>query len=361
MNSKEVSVSDLVPTSSANIDGVFVGALSPIKTSRNDGRTKYFNTQFSDGTETVRFVSFEPKLWSKIDDARANYAAVSIKNCCVKRGKQNDLEVLATSHTTIQNSPKKFKVDHKDVQEHNAECRNIQSLQQLSDIADHQYITVSGKITTLYPVEKITIKATGKQLSKADFLLADKTAVFRCVAWEEHLHALQQDNTYSITNATLRSYNGEKYVSIGQNSTIAQVDDMLHVIDDEAPTVSIPRSKVIKGELVNVITTDTYKSCHNCNIKVSTLDSNALITTCNNCNSKMKTSKCATRTVANVILEDDHNTSYKVSIFDDVIKQLNVYSTQNSSTDLAVQLLSTPVLTYTISPKDVVSSVTNSL
>jgi len=86
MNSKEVSVFDLVPTSSANVQGVIAGALSPIKTSRNDTRTKYFNTQFSDDNQTVRFVSFEPKLWSQINDARANSTAVSLKKLLCQEG-----------------------------------------------------------------------------------------------------------------------------------------------------------------------------------------------------------------------------------------------------------------------------------
>jgi len=102
--------------------------------------------QFSDGNQMVHFVSFEPKLWSQINDARANSTAVSLKNYCVKRGRQNDLEDLATSHTSIHNSPKKFKVDHQAVQEDDAKCHSMQTLEQLKDIAEHQYISVSGTI-----------------------------------------------------------------------------------------------------------------------------------------------------------------------------------------------------------------------
>ena len=73
MNSNQVSVSDLVPTSSANVEGVFVGALSPVKTNMKDSSRKYFSTQFSDGQQTVRFVSFEPKLWSQINETQLQF------------------------------------------------------------------------------------------------------------------------------------------------------------------------------------------------------------------------------------------------------------------------------------------------
>jgi len=96
---------------------------------------------------------------------------------------------------------------------------------------------------------------------------------------------------------------------------------------------------------------------HKCNAKVSTLDSNAVITTCNNCSSKMKMSKCATRSVANATLEDNQNKLYKVTIFYYVLRQINAYTQHDATTNLADQLL----LTYTMSHKNFVSSVTNLL
>ena len=156
-------VSDIVPASSANLEGVFVGSLSPVKTSRNSS-TKYFSTQFSDGNQTIHFVSFEPKLWSQINDATANSTTVSLRNCSVKRGRQNDLEVFANSHTSIVNSPKKINVDQISILEHNSKC--VRMLDDLKDIAEHQNITVSGKIMTMFPIKSITIKATGNQLKR---------------------------------------------------------------------------------------------------------------------------------------------------------------------------------------------------
>ena len=57
-----MEISTLVPSSSASMEGVLVGNISPIKTSRNNARVKYFEGQLSDGAKTVRFV---PKLGSQ--------------------------------------------------------------------------------------------------------------------------------------------------------------------------------------------------------------------------------------------------------------------------------------------------------
>ena len=48
----DMEISELVPSSSASIEGVFVGNISPIKTSRNNARVKYFEGQLSDGAKT---------------------------------------------------------------------------------------------------------------------------------------------------------------------------------------------------------------------------------------------------------------------------------------------------------------------
>ena len=60
-NRYHTEISNLVPSSSASMEGVFVGNISPTETSRNNTRVKYFE----DGAKTVRFASFKPKLRSQ--------------------------------------------------------------------------------------------------------------------------------------------------------------------------------------------------------------------------------------------------------------------------------------------------------
>ena len=67
----EMDVSQLVaPSSSATVHGVFVGAISPVKTSRKNSFVKYFESQLCDGKKTICVVSFEPKFRNEIEDAK---------------------------------------------------------------------------------------------------------------------------------------------------------------------------------------------------------------------------------------------------------------------------------------------------
>ena len=63
----EMDVSQLVaPSSSATVHGVFVGAVSPVKTSRKNTSVKYFESQLCDGKKTICVVSFEPKFRNEL-------------------------------------------------------------------------------------------------------------------------------------------------------------------------------------------------------------------------------------------------------------------------------------------------------
>ena len=184
-----MEIAELVPQSSASVEGVFVGNISPVKTSRSNGRVKYFEGHLSDGTKTVRFVSFEPKLRPQIEEARESLRGVALKNCTVKRSREaGELEVLVSSQTKIISSPKKFKVDDKAASECKAmKSVEIMSLDQLQEVAEQQYVTVKGKVVALCPTEKVNIKSSGKVLTKRDCEFADGTAVYRCVTWEDQI------------------------------------------------------------------------------------------------------------------------------------------------------------------------------
>ena len=59
---------------------------------------KYFEGKLSDGTNTVRFESFEPKLMSQLEEAKEGLRGVALTNCTVKRSREvTELEVLVSS------------------------------------------------------------------------------------------------------------------------------------------------------------------------------------------------------------------------------------------------------------------------
>jgi len=70
-------------------------------------------------------------------------------------------------------------------------------------------------------------------------------------------------------------------------------------------------------------------------------EDSVVIATCSKCNSKMKIAKCPNHSIANVILHNEQNKSYWVTIFNDLLQEIAKY-TQNGAIPLEEQLLSVP-------------------
>ena len=241
---------------------------------------KYFEGQLLDGCKTVRFVSFEPK--SKVNEAREDLRGVSLKNCAVKRSRQgeNELEVLVSSQTKIQNSPKKFKLDGETVKG-GLKSNKIGKLEMLAEVSENQYVCLKGKAVSIFPIQEVNVKSSGRKLKKMNMHLAD---VYRYVVWENHIKMIKDGKSYKFGNVTVRTFNAAKFISLGENCVIEEIDDVGNVIDDEDPEDGVRRANVIKADIVCNV--DAYKSCRSCNGTI--IETDAPIGVCSKCNSKMK-------------------------------------------------------------------------
>ena len=194
-----------------------------------------------------------------------------------------------------------------------------------------------------------------RHCKKQDFILADATNICRGVLWQQQVGVLEEQYSYQLLNVTVRSFNGAKYISLGEHSEIQHIDNIGNTAD-ESIFMGSGSLKIITADLVTIISNDSYASCRNCNAKVT--GSNSILVICGKCSAKMKMAKCPKKTVARVILEDDKNKEYKVTIFNDILNQILAYAVPHaSSINLEDQLLSAPVLVYTINSKDTVTSV----
>jgi len=74
---------------------------------------KLFSGKVSDGVKEMRVILFKPKLHPSFGKSREEGKSVVLVNCKVQEGKfsNGDLEIVASKHTRVESSPKKFKVD----------------------------------------------------------------------------------------------------------------------------------------------------------------------------------------------------------------------------------------------------------
>lgn len=62
-------------------------------------------------------VSFEPRLRADVEEANKTRRQVAVTNCCVKRSRGDDLEILSNNKSSIVSLPKKIKINYEEVEE----------------------------------------------------------------------------------------------------------------------------------------------------------------------------------------------------------------------------------------------------
>ena len=66
-----------------------------------------------------------------------------------------------------------------------------------------------------------------------------------------------------MSNITVRSFNGTKYLLVGVGCNIEEIENIGEVIDDMNIESESGRVKVVKAETVAITAVDVYKGCRN--------------------------------------------------------------------------------------------------
>ena len=324
----ELDVSDISELTEESINSVAVHGrivdISPVKTSKKDTRVKYIEGRLTDGKEVCRFVSFSPsKIKSEIDGALQLNSDESLKfeNCSVKKSKiGTGYEIVMTQRSKVACSPKKFRVDDEFMKQ-KVDLHGVRE-SSLKDIVVGDKVTVNVKILSLKEIEEVTSSRSGKTLKKQDAVVADHSQACRLVLWEELPNSVQVSKSYKITGATVKFYNGEKFLSTTENSEITEIDDLKEVNEN---TIDVRKNEYFTAEIVGVISYKGFSSCISCASKV--LDCCNGIGECSKCGLKVRMDKCKKSAAAKVIIEGTTKigpdlTRRTVSMFGDVIRRL---------------------------------------
>ncbi len=115
----------------------------------------------------------------------------------------------------------------------------------------------------------------------------------------------------------------------------------------------IRQSEEDQGRDHRVISCDTYNSCVSCKAKVQ--KKSETVGECTKCGMMAEMSRCHKSTAARLVLEDDKGNIHKVTAFNDIVE--DIARGQEGST-IVERVLSAPSMNWTVSRKDIVSSVT---
>ena len=93
-------------------------------------------------------------------------------------------------------------------------------------------MTVSVKVLNVEEASFVKSK-TGKTIQKQECTIADAGGTSRIVLWERDIGKMIIEMSYQIENATVRTYNGTKYLSVSETTVIVMIDDIGDVAEEE--------------------------------------------------------------------------------------------------------------------------------
>ena len=177
----EWDVSDIEESQGAAVHGVITN-LSPVKVSRRNAKVHYFDGKISDGRKSVHLVAFDPSLRSAMESSRSKGSSVRLVNCLVKAcgrssGKvEGDVEIMATSRSKVEISPRKFVVTTGPADEE----PSLVKLKEVDGLGTGQLVTVMVKVMDVGAPEKVKTKE-GKELSKQECKICDDSGCVRLI------------------------------------------------------------------------------------------------------------------------------------------------------------------------------------
>lgn len=142
-------------------------------------------------------------------------------------------------------------------------------------------------------------------------------------------------------------------MSVGEKAVIKATDDIGDVVDD-LDLDGAGGIAAVKGDVVAVVSMETYASCVNCHAKAT--EASRGLGQCSKCNTKVKMLKCKHQSVARVVVEEEEGgKQHKLTMFDGVVQQIVDINKEiagiSGDCDVSDQLLMSSQLTYMINLK----------
>lgn len=182
-------------------------------------------------------------------------------------------------------------------------------LQQIDDLAMNQVVTISVKVVTVE--EPVTV--SDKKLLKQDCFVADASGTTRVVLWQGDVGMLHPNASYKIEGLTVRTFQNVNHLSMGEQTTVQEIDDIGEVDDTLSDGECSKAPNNISGEIIAVLSAEEYSSCISCKTKVRPL--NEVIGECPKCQTKMKLNRCNSSNIVRAVVEDDGGIQHRVTFF----------------------------------------------
>uniref|UniRef100_A0A1X7U2L1 Replication protein A OB domain-containing protein n=1 Tax=Amphimedon queenslandica TaxID=400682 RepID=A0A1X7U2L1_AMPQE len=239
-----------------------IQSLSPMKKSKKGN--DYYTGVCSDGNKSMRIIGFDSHSNEQLLSYKSKGETVAIKNCTVKTGPSEEIELFINRTSKIEYSPKKIDVKPIVVPD--------KTIPEILALEDGVIVNVTAKVLSAELPRSVSRGLV------QDVVLTDGHNTIDLSVWEENTNKLEPLKSYNFESLYTRSYRGTRTLTLSRQSTFTLTDHITEVEpDDEKIDI------VIDAKIVGVQNFCIHISCINCrnNLPLSTTFSQYL--RCSNC------------------------------------------------------------------------------
>lgn len=305
-----------------------IESLSPLKKSRKGA--DYYDGMVSDGTKSTRLVGFDQKTQEKMDTYYKKGESVMLRNCIIRKGRTSETEIHVNSNTQVEQSPKKFKIAPKVIQD--------SSVMDILNMKDGVSVNMKAKVMAVEPP-----RAVGTGLVQ-DVILCDGINTMSLSVWDDNVNKFEVLQAYHFRNLYTRSYQGIRSLTFSRRSEYEVTgDDAMDNVQMEEDTSTI-KSAIIVGVTKFII----HITCLNCSGKLSIIGNEKSSARCSSCNMLQLIDGKVYEVSADVVVQNDEHIMTLKMCTESVLKILHSEN-QIPSLEMEEQLLRVPKvdITYT--------------
>ena len=222
-----------------------IQSLSPMKKSKKGN--DYYTGMGSDGKKSIRFIGFDSHTNEQLMSYQRKGESVAIKNCTVKTGPTDEIELFINRTTKIEYSPKKIAVKPIVIPD--------KTILEVLALEDGVIVNLKAKVLSAEPPRVVS-----KGLVQ-DIIVTDGCSTIGITAWEENTNKLEEFKSYKFENLYTRSYQGVKTLTLSRNSSYSIINDEIQAQD---PTHG-DMEHMVDARIVGVQNFCIYLPCLNCN------------------------------------------------------------------------------------------------
>ena len=169
------------------------------------------------------------------------------------------------------------------------------------------------------------MKLTGHTLIKLECVIEHDTDIIKLTLWQDQIPMVEDGKTYKIQKWKVRTFQGEKYIALNEESVITLSNNEIDVVPKFSEIIEQERHLIVT-KIDGVESLQRYARCKSCKKKLTSTHSKLHI--CEICGlQQIINENYVYNTSISFLLERENSVTITLTMFEDsILKTLEIYN-----------------------------------